>query len=179
MIKRFSLTCLAVFAATLVSSHAADSAATLQLKYHGEHTEFDDRPFAEGDMSIGAYYDVFDGMGGWRIGLSYAWDLGQKDGVDNPETYVAPDSVLTPEIALLVREGRWQTGVAILIDYIDAEGDTDWGDIYWQFQLGYGIPIGKKIEIGIHAFYTFERIDKILDFDFESMDFAIHASYRW
>ncbi len=125
---------------------------------------FTDRPYGEDDISYGAYLDMFDGIGGWRIGASYA------TGLSGPGE---ADSVITPEITLLGAEGVWESGFSVMMDYIDDETGTDWSDIYYQFQLGLSIPVGGTFQLGIHGYFPVSDMGDFLDISFSEIDYGV------
>ena len=141
------------------------TAVSVLVKEHDNRADtFEDRPYGKDDISYGLFVEAFEGVGGWRFGAMYSGDLSGAPGAD---------SVITPEIALLVVDRIWETGFSVLIDYVDVDGDTDWGDVYFQTQLGLNLPLGNSVQAGIHAFYPFSSISDITDFGFDDLDYGI------
>ena len=160
--KRFLLLCL-----LMSSSVFAQTAVSVMVKQHEDRTSnFSERPYGKDDMSYGLFFDLFDGIGGWRFGATYSDDLTGIEGVD---------SVITPEIALFTIEGIWETSIAILMDYVDTETETDWGDLYYQTHFGANIPVSNSILIGLHAFYPMESVSDIVDIGFNDLDYAVQV----
>lgn len=151
-----------LFLPALLTLQAADVA--LMLKQHTRHTRFDDRPYGNNDLSYGAFLEFFDGTAGWRLGALYSENLSGEG---------AADSVITPEITLLLQDGLWEGGISVLMDYIDDGRSKDWSDHYYQFQLGLNLPFGKNISAGAHAFYAFDRFGNLNDFRFSNLDYAL------
>lgn len=83
------------------------------------------------------------------------------------------DTVITPEITLLVVDQLWETGISALMDYVDTEGGSEWGDIYFQTQLGINVPVSDRIQMGVHIFYPMESITDIVDISFSDLDMAV------
>lgn len=157
--KRFLLLCL------LMSSPVfAQMAASVMVKQHDARPDFAERPYGKDDMSYGLFFDAFDGKGGWRFGAMYSDDV---TGISAVET------VITPEIALLVADRIWETSIAVLIDYVEGSGESEWGDVYFQTQLGFNIPLGNSVMLGAHAFYPMESIGDLVDIGFNDLDFAV------
>lgn len=141
---------------------------TVIVKQHDMREDsFPERPYGKDDTSYGVYMDIYDGIGGWRFGASYASDLSGTG---------EADSVITPEITLLGAEGSWMTGISIMMDYIDDENGTDWSDLYYQFQLGLNIPLGDRFKAGIHAFFPFSGLGDFVDISFGELDYGITVS---
>lgn len=150
------------FTLCLSSLQAADIAA--MVKQHSDHSKFSDRPYGKSDLSYGGFFEFFDGPAGWRLGAMYGSGLSGKG---------EADSVITPEITLLLQDGLWETGISALIDYIDEDGNTGWSDHYYQFQLGLNLPFGKNLSVGAHAFYALDKIQNITDFRFNNLDYGL------
>jgi hypothetical protein len=136
------------------------------VKQHDARENFEERPYGKDDLSYGIFLEAFEGIGGWKIGAMYADDVSGIEGVD---------SVITPELSLMVVDRIWETGLSVLIDYVDADGEADWGDFYFQTQLGVNIPLGDRIQLGAHAFYPMESIGDIVDIGFNDLDYAVQV----
>jgi len=146
-------------------------AATVLVKQHDDRADtFEDRPYGKDDISYGLYLDIFEGRGGWRFGAAYSGDLTGIEG---------SDSVITPEISLLVVDGIWETGFGVLIDYLDIDGDTDWSDPYFQIQLGLNVPLSDRFQLGIHALYPFASASDFTDIRLSDLDFAAQFRARF
>ncbi|MGA0333053.1 MAG: hypothetical protein ACO3N7_06495 [Kiritimatiellia bacterium] len=149
----------------------AQTAVTVIARQYVEREKsFLDRPYGEDDLSYGLYLDMFDGIGGWRLGASYATDLTGLGSVD---------TVITPEITLIGREGIWESGISVMMDYVDDGVDTDWGDVYYQFQLGLGFPLGNHLDFGIAAYFPFTDFGDFTDLRFSEMDLGLTLRGRF
>jgi hypothetical protein len=152
----------------LQTLHAADMAA--MVKKHTTNNKFDGRPFGGSDFSYGAFFEFFEGPAGWRLGAMYA---------SGTSGDIEADSVITPEITLLLQDGIWEAGVSILMDYIDDGNSTGWSDHYYQFQLGINLPFGKALSVGAHAFFPFDGFSNVGDFRFSNLDYGATIRFRF
>ncbi|MEX2606154.1 MAG: hypothetical protein WD708_02315 [Kiritimatiellia bacterium] len=141
----------------------------LVKQYDDRSKNFEERPYGKDDVSYGLYVDFFEGLGAWRLGAGYASDLSGAG---------EADSVITPELTLLATDGMWETGISALIDYIDSEEETDWGDVYYQFQLGLSLPITNRLQVGIHAFYPFSGFSDIKDIRIGDLDYGLLLRFK-
>jgi len=149
----------------------AQKNVTVMVKEHDKRMKsFPERPYGKDDLSYGVYLDIFDGMGGWRLGGSYASGL---------NGFGEADTVITPEITLLGQEGIWMTGVSVMMDYIDDETGTDWSDVYFQIQLGLNFPVGKRLSAGIHAFFPFSEFEDFGDFAVGELDYGVTVTAKF
>lgn len=130
---------------------------------------FEERPYGKDDISYGLFVDYFDGLGAWRLGAAYASDLSGPG---------EADSVITPELSLLATDGLWETGISVLIDYIDSEAGADWGDVYYQVQLGLNFPVSRQIQIGVHAFYPFSSFSDLSDVRIGDLDYGLLLRFK-
>jgi hypothetical protein len=160
VMKRSILLCL-----LMSSTLFADMAVSVLVKEHEDRTgNFAERPYGQDDRSYGLFLDLFEGVGGWRLGASYSDEVTGVPGID---------TVITPEVGLIVMDGIWETGISVLMDYVDADGETDWGDVYFQTQLGLNLPITGAVLIGLHAFYPMESASDLFDIGFSDLDYAV------
>lgn len=136
-------------------------------KHEDRADSFSDRPYGDDDVSYGVFAEIFEGMGGWRFGASYATDLTGPGGAD---------SVITPEIGLLAIDGLYEAGISVLMDYVDSGDDAEWGDVYFQTQLGINLPVTKRLLLGIHAFYPFDDLSNL---DLGELDYAVTLRMRF
>lgn len=145
-------------------TRAADTSLIVLGRRHADLSEsMSDRPYGDGDVSYGVFADLFDGAGAWRLGASFSDDVSGVEGVDQ---------VITPELGLLVVDRIWETGIAVLVDYVETESDSDWGDVYFQAHLGLNFQVTSSLSAGIQASYPFDSIDGLSDVDFDALDFA-------
>jgi len=133
-------------------------------KQHDSRSNFEERPYGKDDLSYGLFIEAFEGVGGWRLGAAYSDDVSGLPGVD---------TVITPELSLIVVDRIWETGLSILVDYVEANGESGWGDLYYQTQLGINLPFGDSFQVGAHAYYPMESISDIVDIGFNDLDFAV------
>ncbi|MDA3874081.1 MAG: hypothetical protein PF795_08980 [Kiritimatiellae bacterium] len=140
------------------------------VKQHDDRAKtFEERPFGKDDISYGLYVDFYEGLGAWRLGASYASGLSGAG---------EADSVITPELTLLATDGMWETGISVLIDYIDTEEEADWGDVYYQIQLGLSLPVTQRVQIGVHAFYPFASFSDITDIRVGDLDYGLLLRFK-
>jgi hypothetical protein len=131
--------------------------------------DFEERPYGENDVSYGLFVDFYEGMGAWRFGASYASGLSGEG---------EADSVITPELTLLATDRIWEAGISALIDYVDTGDETEWGDVYYQFQLGLSMPVSDRFQVGIHDFYPFSGFSKVSKFSFSDLDYGLMLRFR-
>ncbi|GEM_PF-984360 len=147
-----------------LQAQKTNPAVSVLVKQHSDLTKsFEERPYGDGDTSFGLFVDLFDGMGGWRLGASYA------SGLSGPGE---ADTVITPEVTLMAVDKMFEAGVSLLIDYIDTEEGTDWGDLYFQTSIGLNFNLGSRMSLGIHAYYPFEDYSGFFDFDFDEIEYG-------
>ncbi len=163
---------LYVLALTLGGAAFAQSIALTAIgKQHSDRADtIEDRPYGKDDISYGAFLDLFDGLGGWRLGASFSDDLSGAG---------EPDSVITPEISLMAQDGFWETGFSLLRDYVETAETSDWNSIYYQFFLGINIPLGKSLVIGAAAYYPFDSFSEITDFSTGDLDLGVSLRFRF
>jgi len=154
---------------TLLS--AAETALVVLARQHADLSEtMPERPYGEDDTSYGLFVDLFDGPGAWRLGASYSDSLDGLEGVE---------SVITPEIGLLVVDGNWETGISVLVDYVETEDDSDWGDVYFQYGFGLNLGLTSGMSVGLHASYPFEDLEDISDFSTGDIEYAATVRLRF
>lgn len=142
------------------------NALVLGVRQHVRHSVATDLPYGDNDISYLLGYEWREASACWQLAVDYAPD------VDS----VGVDYVLTPQLNLIVNDGIWRGGVGILKSYIADDMNTDWEDIYWQFILGIGIPLGG-LTVDVDAFYAFEDWGDIGDFDTDDLEFGASLSF--
>ncbi len=154
----------------LLSTALAAPATELavQVKKHADHSAFRERPYGKDDVSYGAFFELSEGLAAWRLGASYLTDA---SGFGEAET------VITPEITLLAQDGIWEGGVSALMDYVDANDETEWGDLYYQLQLGLRLPLGKRAALGVNAYYPMESFGEIGEFKTGDLDYGLSLRF--
>lgn len=157
--------CCIILCLCMISPLFAQPMVTGLVKQYDDRAKnFDERPYGKDDISYGLYVDFYEGMGAWRLGASYASGLSGAG---------EADSVITPEVTLLATDGMWEAGISALIDYVDSEEGADWGDVYYQVQLGVSLPVSQRFQIGIHAFYPFSGFSDITDVRIGDVDYGL------
>lgn len=166
--------CLCVIAMWMCSVglvRAADTALVVLARQHSDLSEsFPDRPYGDGDTSFGLFVDLFDGAGAWRIGANFSDDVTGRVGIDQ---------VITPEVGLLATDRIWEAGIAALIDYVETEDASDWGDVYFQAHFGINLSLTPRLTAGIQAGYPFEGFDGLSDFDLDLVEYAGVVRFRF
>jgi hypothetical protein len=153
------------------ASLAQTTSLTAIGKRHSDRADtIGDRPYGKDDISYGVFLDLFDGLGGWRLGASFSDDLSGAG---------EADSVITPEIALMAQDGFWETGISVLRDYVETAETSEWNSFYYQFFLGINIPLSKSLMIGAAAYYPFDSFSEIRDFSSGDLDFGVSLRLRF
>ncbi|MDP6491448.1 MAG: hypothetical protein QGH42_05480 [Kiritimatiellia bacterium] len=136
-------------------------------RYHVEHDSEREVPFDD-VTTYGIVYEYHERGTFWQLGLQYGTEIG---GVD-------VDYVLTPEINLMLTDGAWRGGIGALSTYVKVDDESDWSDVYYQFILGFDMPLGSTI-LSIQANYAFEDFDKLDEFDFDELDWVGYLMYEF
>jgi hypothetical protein len=157
--------------ANLVLLQAAVASNSLGVggKLHCKHSEFTDLPFDQ-DLSYDISYEYReDAAAFWQLAVGYTPKISGTNNID---------SVITPEVNLLFSEGVWRGGVGVLNSFVMEGGEGDWMDIYFQFLLGIGVPVGK-FSIDATACYVFPDWGSIGNFDMRDIDFGLRLTYHF
>jgi hypothetical protein len=170
-----SVLVVAALAASLRSASAAapakasESTLGLGFRTHAAQTTFKDYPFDDGDISYGIAYEFHEEAAYWQLAVDYAFDLGGTNAID---------SVVTPQINLVFKDGVWRGGLGALSSYISPSDDTkaEWSDIYYQFLLGIGVPLGK-LGLDVMAAYPFSDWGELGDFDAGGIEVVVWLKY--
>jgi hypothetical protein len=165
------LLCILIGLLTLTVSWAnAQSAVGVGVRSHVLHTEFEEYPFDDGDISYVAGYEYHDKAGYWQLLVGYTPDVGDGTVVD---------SIITPQLNLLLQDGAWLAGVGILGSYVETTLETtDWTDVYWQVMLGFEIPL-PIFKLELLAYYPFESWSTFGDFDTDDIEFGGLAKFMF
>ena len=169
---------------TLCTPYArATSSIGVGARQHVQHTIYEDYPYSDGDLSYTIAYEYHDAAGYWQLMVGFTPDVGDRtvdDDDDTGEEEAEPlvESIITPQINLLIEDRLWLAGIGILSDYIETTEDTDWSDIYWQLMLGLVLPLGN-LELEILAYYPFEDWDAISDFDTDDIEFGASVKFMF
>jgi len=129
---------------------------------HNEHSQIEDLPFDDGDISYGLAYEYYDGPRIWQLGVNYAPGPGTND----------IDYVLTPQLNLMMKDNAWLGGLGILGSLVEPEeGDGEWTDVYYQFMMGLELPIGG-LNVKAFVYYPFDDWGELEEFDTDDLDYG-------
>ncbi len=168
--KKTALLTLLVALLTLCAPWAnAQSAAGVGLRSHVLHTEFEEYPFDNGDISYVVGYEYHDKTGYWQFLVGYTPEVGDGTVVE---------SIITPQLNLLMQDGVWIAGGGILGSYVETELENDWTDVYWQVMLGFEITL-PICSLEILAYYPFESWSTFGDFDTDDIEFGGLAKFMF
>jgi len=163
---------LVVLVVALVVGGPAAHAATRRFygvgaRYHTTHDAFAEYPFRDGDLTWQAGMEFHEGIGFWQLLVGYtpSVDLSPEEGL--PEI----DSVITPQLNLILQDQGWLAGTGILASYIETEFESDWSDLYWQTMIGYQFKM-QYFTLDLMGVYAFDDWDNISDFDFDNVEFS-------
>ena len=169
------LTLLALAALLPSATLAAPRGSTAvfaNVRYHQTNETIKDWPFDKDDFSYGLSAAFYDAAGYLELGADYAPDP-SNDFVDD---------VWTPFARIVIEDRYVAAGIGIRSNYIsyanDAELDSDWSSLLYEFYLGVEVPLGSVV-VGGGAYYTFEKWDKLRDFDVDFLEYGIHIGYRF
>ncbi len=162
------LATVALLTALMIPQAEAQSAVGLGIRSHVLHTEFEEYPFDDGDLSYIAGYEYHDNNGYWQLLVGYTPDVGDGTVVD---------SIITPQLNLLIQDGIWLAGVGVLGSYVETTEDSDWTDVYWQVMLGLELPL-PIFKLDILAYYPFESWSTFGDFDTDDIEFGAFARFE-
>lgn len=152
-------------------------AASANARMHSEHSEFEELPFGKSDVSYGLSVEWHEEIAYWQLGANFMYE---------PEGAETVNYVITPSLNLLLKDGIWRGGAGALMSYMDmddpepgtavdveaGEEDSDWTDVYWQLIFGVHVPL-FGLEFDAHAFYPFEKWNRLEDFDFDDIDYGV------
>lgn len=158
---------LALLSAFLLPATAQQSVVSVGARQHSDHSNFEALPFQDDDLTYTIGYEYHEQAGYWQILVGYTPEVGD-------ETVV--ESVITPQLNLLVQDNIWLGGVGILGSYIETEADSDWTDMYWQVMLGIEIPV-PIFDLSVLAYYPFEDWSEFSEFDTDDVEFGASLKY--
>lgn len=163
---RLAVFLLAGFAAAAPSFASLQQAVSLQARQYSHLSAFPDRPFADGDIGYGVAYELHDEMGFWQLGARYTPNCGVSN---------AYDYAITPFLNIFFKDRIFLAGFGIEKTYTPKNDtqNSDWSKLYYNFILGLDIPIGTHLDLQGLAFYDFDRFDKLKDFKFSDVEFAV------
>ena len=140
----------------------------LGMIYHKSHSDFDDLPFRDGDLTYTISYEYHEGIGYWLLGIGLTPSIDDNDDIDH---------VITPELSLVIKDRIYRAGVGILKSYIsDQHDDIDDTDIYYRFNLGFNLPVSTHFCVDMNALYVFEKWRDI-DFEFSDIEYGLIFNY--
>ncbi len=145
-------------------------------RYHTGLEKFEDYPFRSGDISYQVGMEFHEGIGYWQLVLGYTPSVG-----DNPDPEAeAPriDSVITPQLNLILQDRGWLAGTGILASYIKDENEKDWTSIYWQTMIGYVFNF-QHFNLEILASHVFEEWSLFTDFSFNRLEYSAMLKRRF
>jgi len=161
----------------------SEQAMGLGVRTHALHSTFTDLPYDDGDLSYGLSYEFHEASGYWQIAVDYCMDPSRTTtnglkAADSTNGVKMANSVITPQLNLIFKDKFWRGGVGALASYIDDEitQEADWTDIYYQFLLGIGVPLGK-LGLDVMAVYPFEDWGSLGDFDTGDIDVQVWLKY--
>ena len=154
---------------TSLQSGFAASAVSAGGRYHARHTTFEELPFDKGDISYTVGYEYHDQAGCWQLLVGYTPEV--ADGL-------AVDSVITPQLNLLIKDRAWIAGTGILGSYIETELESDWTDVYWQVMLGFELPL-PVFKLEILAYYPFESWSEFDEFDTDDLEYGLSMKFMF
>lgn len=163
------LATVALLTALVIPCAKAQSTLGLGLRGHVLHTEYEEYPFDDGDLSYIAGYEYHDQAGYWQFLVGYTPEVGDGAMVDY---------IITPQLNLLLQDGAWLAGVGVLGSYIKTDLDDDWTDVYWQVMLGFSLPL-PIFELEVLAYYPFESWSTFGDFDTDDIEFGGFAKFEF
>jgi len=158
---------LAVICCTVSASTAfAESGSKFGVggRWHRSHSVYTELPFDDGDLAYGLTYEIHENDAYWQVAVTYAPDITGTNSVD---------SAITPQLNLILKDGRWRGGVGALSSYTMSDDEDDWTDIYWQFILGLHLGSSSRPGIDVLAYYPFESWSDLGDFDARDIEFGL------
>ena len=143
-------------------------------RYHTGLEKFEDYPFRSGDISYQVGMEFHEGIGYWQLVLGYAPSVGENSDPDAPRI----DSVITPQLNLLLQDRGWLAGTGILASYIKDENEKDWTSIYWQTMIGYTFNF-QYFNLEVLATHVFEEWSFFTDFSFNRLEYSAMLKRRF
>ena len=138
------------------------------MVYHKAHSDFEDLPFRDGDLTYTMSYEYHEGIGYWLLGIGFTPSIDGNSDIDH---------VITPELSLVIKDRIYRAGIGILKSYIsDKNDEIDDTDIYYRFNLGLNLPFSTHFCVDMNALYVFEKWRDI-DFEFGDIEYGIIFNY--
>ena len=150
------------------STHSALDAG---LRYHKDHSVFEELPFGDGDLSYSLGYEYHTSDYYLQLAADYCPDATGTNDIK---------FVATPQANIFVTDGPWEAGLGILDSYISDDNDATekWTSIYWQLILGVTFPV-FKFPVRLQALYPFESWGDISDFKFKDVEYGAALKYSF
>jgi hypothetical protein len=146
------------------SGLATDSSISAGARMHVQHSLFTEIPYADDDMSYGLAYEYQEGESCWQLALMYTPDAGGT---------ATSESVITPQINMILKDRIWRGGFGALMSYIDDSlTGTDWSSVYWQVFLGLDVPLGG-LSVSVDAYYPMDSLGDIGDIDTDDLEYGV------
>ncbi|MFU8780897.1 MAG: hypothetical protein ACNA71_07720 [Kiritimatiellia bacterium] len=142
---------------------------TAGARFHTTHKSFEEYPFSNSDISWQAGMEFHEGVGYWQLIVGYAPSIKETTKEDDP---IAIDSVITPQLNLIIQDRGWLAGAGAYAFYIRTDEENDWSKIYWQTMIGYEFQM-KAFDISIMGIYSFDRWGNISDFRFGDLETSV------
>jgi hypothetical protein len=150
---------------------ATSTGVDLGARYHTKHSEFVSLPYADGDWTYTAGYEINEENSMLQIVCGFTPEF-----QDNKDL----DYGITPELNLLAKDGIYQGGLGILSTYTPGSGGSgDWMDMYWQWILGLNVPLGSRLSLQANAYYVFEDWGSLSKFKFDDIEFGGSVCFKF
>jgi len=147
---------------------------TAGARYHTTHTRYEEYPFGRADITWQGGVEFHEGIGYWQLLVGYTPSVKQDPESELPEI----DSIITPQLNLILEDQGWLAGVGILSSYIKDEIESDWTKIYWQTMIGYQFRM-QHFTLDVMGLYPFDSWSNISDFRFDNMEFSVMLKRRF
>lgn len=154
-----------MLSAIMLSHDAAAQQSTyaVGMRYHTDHSSFEDLPFDDGDLSYGIAYEYAEATAYWQLALDVTPELNLRDDIDY---------VLTPKINLILVDEIWRAGLGALASYLETDADDNgWTSIYWQFLAGVSLGF-DRFAVDVFAFYPFKRWGNLDEFSTRDIEYG-------
>ena len=159
-----------IFALPAVAQTAKPSGITFGIRQYTSHSDDEESPFGEGDLSYLAAYEYHEVKAYWQLGVSFTPHATSTSMVANVE------SVTTPQMRLIFEEGMFMFGVGVLKHYVKQEDANHWSAMYWELEAGLRTPVSSSLELRAVAYYTFRDWGDIGNLDTSQIELGIEMS---
>lgn len=148
------------------------SAVTVGVRQHSDYSEAADLPYGNGDLSYLVAYEYHEGSAYWQLGLGYTPHSTTTSTVEKVE------SVMTPQIHLLLKERIFYGGLGLMRSYVRQE-ESRWTAFIWQLQFGAHVPLSDAFDLQLAAYYLFEDWGDLGDLDTDRVELGLCLSYAY